>query len=262
MKTLVVQSAADQRPEWIERCLTSVRSWADHAQYDYHFMGDELFDFVPAWYLAKCGDSYPVATDLARLVWMQQLLQDRVADCVIWLDADVLVFAPQLRIAPQTTCLFGYELWVQPKSGKPGLEVRGNVHNAVAAFRQDCPILPFLIEAIQRLMRRADPEHIAPQMMGPKLLSHLHNLVGFEITHAVGAVSPELLKDLAGQPGAAMALWSARIREPMLAANLAASTTSAVATNTVEVNECLNSVVDTLCLCVDGFAGAESLVKS
>ena len=77
-------------------------------------MGDELFEFVPRWYLAKCGSKLPVATDLARLVWMQQLLQDDVADCVLWMDADVLVFAPQLRIAPQSTCLFGYEYWVQP----------------------------------------------------------------------------------------------------------------------------------------------------
>ena len=76
----------------------------------------------------KCGSKLPVATDLARLVWMQQLLQDDVADCVLWMDADVLVFAPQLRIAPQSTCLFGYEYWVQPIPGKAGFQVRGNVH--------------------------------------------------------------------------------------------------------------------------------------
>ena len=261
MKTLVVQSAADRRPEWMERCLSSVQSWAAHARYEYLFLGDELFDFVPDWYLAKCGDKRPVAADLARLVWMQRLLQDNVADCVIWLDADVLVFAPQLRIAPQSTCLFGYELWVQPKHGKSGFEVRGNVHNAVAAFRQDCPILPFLIEVIQRLMRRADPEHIAPQMMGPKLLSHLHNFVGFEITHAIGAVSPALHRDLTDGSGAALQAWARRVQEPLLAANLAASTAPEVAATEVEVDACLHTVIDALSLCVGGFAGATSLVK-
>ena len=255
MKTLVVQSAAAQRSAWIDRCLNSVRNWADVAQYDYRFMGDEIFEFVPAWYVAKCTDKLPVATDLARLVWMQQLLQQDAADCVIWLDADVLVFAPHLRIAPQTTCLFGYEHWVQPKRGKAGFEVRGNVHNAVAAFRQGCPILPFLIEVIQRLMRRADPDHIAPQMMGPKLLNHLHNLADFELTHQVGAVSPDLLTELAGTPGAAMAAWTRRLREPMLAANLAASTAGAV-------EECLNPAMDRLLLCDQGLVGAESFIKS
>ena len=262
MKTLVLQSAAAQRPRWMERCLSSVQKWAVQAQYDYRFLGDELFEFVPDWYLAKCGDKRPVATDLARLVWMQRLLRDDVADCVIWLDADVLVFAPQLRITPRTTCLFGYEYWVQQKRGKSGFEVRGNVHNAVAAFRQGCPILPFLIEVIQRLMRRADPEYIAPQMMGPKLLSHLHNLVDFELNRAVGAVSPELLTELADRPGDAMKLWSMRVREPMLAANLAASTANEIAPGPTAVEERLNKAIDALLLCVDGFAGVESLIKS
>ena len=262
MKTLVLQSAADQRPEWMQRCLASVQSWAAVAHYEYLFLGDDLFEFVPAWYLDKCGEKLPVATDLARLLWMQQLLREKAADCVIWLDADVLVFAPHLRIAPRTTCLFGYEYWVQRKRGKTGFEVRGNVHNAVAAFRQDCPILPFLIQVIQRLMRRADPQHIAPQMMGPKLLSHLHNTVDFELARAVGAVSPEMLRELADTPGVAMQLWSSRVQEPMLAANLAASTAVELAAEPAAVEASLHAAIDALLSCADGFIGAESLVKS
>ena len=167
-----------------------------------------------------------------------------------------------MRIAPRTTCLFGYEYWVQRKRGKTGFEVRGNVHNAVAAFRQDCPILPFLIEVIQRLMRRADPQHIAPQMMGPKLLSHLHNTVDFELARAVGAVSPEMLRELADTPGDAMQLWSSRVQEPMLAANLAASTTVELAAEPAAVEASLHAAIDALLSCADGFIGAESLVKS
>ncbi len=253
MNTLVLQSAAQQRPLWIDRCLASVREWAEQAGYGYQFMGDELFEFVPRWYLAKCGSKLPVATDLARLVWMQQLLQDDVADCVLWMDADVLVFAPQLRIAPQSTCLFGYEYWVQPIPGKAGFQVRGNVHNAVAAFRKNCPILPFLIEIIQRLMRRADPDHIAPQMMGPKLLSHLHNLADFELTYEVGALAPDVLIELASQPGAAMAALAKKVETPMLAANLAAST--ATATDVESAETILQRAIDALLTHRTGFTG-------
>ena len=41
MNTLVIQSAADQRPQWMDRCLSSAQSWAEQAQYDYQFIGDE-----------------------------------------------------------------------------------------------------------------------------------------------------------------------------------------------------------------------------
>ena len=71
----------------MDRCLASVRDWAEQAGYGYQFMGDELFEFVPSWYLTKCGEKLPVATDLARLIWMQQCLQEKVADCVLWMDA-------------------------------------------------------------------------------------------------------------------------------------------------------------------------------
>ena len=255
MRTLIVQSAADERPAWTDRCLASAQTWAEHAEYDYRFIGDDLFGFVPDWYLAKCADKLPVAADLARLVWIQQLLSSDVAECVVWLDADVLVFAPQLRIAPQTSCLFGYEYWVQPKRDQTGFAVRGSVHNAVAAFRKNCPILPFLIEIILRLMRRVDPDHIAPQMMGPKLLSHLHNLADFELAYQVGALSPELLLELAAVPGGAMEAWAKRLREPILAANLAASTAVAVEPH-------MSPAIDRLLSCDQGFAGATSLIKS
>ncbi|GIS19683.1 MAG: hypothetical protein CM15mP120_15990 [Pseudomonadota bacterium] len=81
-------------------------------------MGDELFEFVPGGIWQNAVASCLWRPTWRALVWMQQLLQDDVADCVLWMDADVLVFAPQLRIAPQSTCLFGYEYWVQPIPGR------------------------------------------------------------------------------------------------------------------------------------------------
>jgi hypothetical protein len=86
--------------------------------------------------------------------------------------------------------------------------------------------------------------------------------VDFELNRAVGAVSPELLTELADRPGDAMKLWSMRVREPMLAANLAASTADEIAPGPTAVEERLNKAIDALLLCVDGFAGVESLIKS
>jgi hypothetical protein len=86
--------------------------------------------------------------------------------------------------------------------------------------------------------------------------------VDFELDQAVGAVSPELLNELADQPGNAMKVWSMRVREPMLAVNLAASTVNEIASGPAAVEERLNKAIDALLLCVDGFIGAESLIKS
>ena len=53
-----------------------------------------------------------------------------------------------------------------------------------------------------------------------------------------------------------------RVREPMLAANLAASTANEIAPGPTAVEERLNKAIDALLLCVDGFVGPESLIKS
>ncbi|MEZ7819419.1 MAG: hypothetical protein ACI883_000981 [Candidatus Azotimanducaceae bacterium] len=247
-KTLVLQSAPAQRPQWLDTCLVSVESWAAETGYAYRFIGDELFDEVPDWYMHKVAGRMPIASDLGRLLWIKNLLDQGEADTVVWLDADVLVFAPSLlRVEPVSSCLFGQELWIQknlskgsaksgekPQRQKGKWQARKNVHNALAAFRKGCPVLPFLIEVIQRMMRRVDANFIAPQMMGPKLLTNLHNLADFELMPSVGALSPEVILDLAGheestgknlqgaRQGALQALL-AKQTEPMLAANLCTS---------------------------------------
>ena len=66
------------------------------------------------------------------------------------------------------------------------------MHNAYCAFRSDCTTLPFLINTTQRIIERIDPDFIAPQIVGPKLVTSLHNIVGFELEHRIGAVSPQL----------------------------------------------------------------------
>jgi len=251
-KTLVLQSAQSRRAQWLDTCLVSVESWAAQANYTYRFIGDELFDQVPEWYMRKVAGRMPIASDLGRLLWIKNLIDQGEADTVVWLDADVLVFAPsKLKLAPVSSCVFGQELWIQkklpkshPKDGEKlqrqngTWQVRKNVHNALAAFRKDCPVLPFLIEVIQRMMHRVDANFIAPQMMGPKLLSNLHNLADFELMPSVGALSPEVILNLAGKQakheetsvknsqgagqGALQALL-ARQTEPLLAANLCSS---------------------------------------
>ncbi|MCZ6710486.1 MAG: hypothetical protein O7B25_08995, partial [Gammaproteobacteria bacterium] len=62
-----------------------------------------------------------------------------------------------------------------------------------------CVVLPFLIHATLRIIHQVDPAHLAPQLVGPKLLSALHNIVGFDLIDRVGAFSPLVIDALEHQ---------------------------------------------------------------
>jgi hypothetical protein len=201
-------------------CLASVEQWTQDHGHEYLFIGDEIFETVPAWYLAKVGNKLPVATDYGRLILMRDALQAGY-DEVVWFDADLVIFDQSLTLAFEGTCAFGQEVWIQ----QPGmrLEARRNVHNAVCVFRPGCPILPFLIHTVESLIRRVDADRISPQMVGPRLLNALHPLADFPLLPQVGALSPELLADLIAGQGPALDLLRKESRVPLQAANLSAS---------------------------------------
>lgn len=225
MSTLVIQSCSPaQRESWISACLASVEGWTSLRGHAYRFVGDEIFDRVPQWYLAKVGNKLPVATDYARLVLMREAL-DSGYDEVVWFDADLLIFDQNLRLDFDGTCAFGQEVWVEWRDGR--LRARRNVHNAVCVFRSGCPVLPYLMHTILSLIRRVDPAHIAPQIAGPKLLNALHPLSDFALLPQVGALSPEVVADLAAGQGAALDMLRRETAVPLQAVNLSASVNGA-----------------------------------
>ena len=221
MKTLVIQSCrTDNIPAWIQSCLDSVRVWIEIHGYHRCFIGDEIFDLVPDWYMEKTGKG-PIATDYARLVLMKHALENQGFDQVIWLDADVFILDTAMHLESLGSCAFGQEIWVQTDRGK--LKVRKNVHNAVCLFRQGCVVLPFLIETIASIVRRAVPDKISPQMVGPKLLTALHSLHDFDLLPQVGAISPDVASDIIAGGGDALSLLQEKTTVPLQAANLCAS---------------------------------------
>jgi hypothetical protein len=224
MKTVVIQSfRTDAVPAWIEVCMASVRNWCELKEYTWRFVGEELFDDVPHWYLEKTGRG-PVAADYARLKLLQNALDNDGFDQAIWLDADVYIMAPALSLDCKQSCAFGQETWIQANNnGKGGMQARTNVHNAVCVFRRGCVVLPFLADTVASIIRRADPAHIAPQMVGPKLLTALHSLYGFDLLPQVGALSPAVVKDIIHGGGPALDLLLEKTPVSLQAVNLCAS---------------------------------------
>ena len=113
-KTLVIQSFRTvDVPEWISACLASVKTWVDMRGYGYRFVGDEIFDRVPSWYLEKASKHPQIATDLGRLELIHEALNEGYSR-VAWLDADVLIFDPDgFDVKHIHDFAFGLEFWVQ-----------------------------------------------------------------------------------------------------------------------------------------------------
>ena len=221
MRKVVLQSAPSDKPEWVSECIDSVSEWASAIGADYVYFDDRFFDVLPDWYQSKLVGRGPILADLARLLHIKTLLAEGV-DSVIWCDADTLVVDAYWRPEIPLHSRFGEEYWLQcNKAG--ALEVRRQPHNAFMIFSQASPVLDFLIHTTQSLIRRVDPAHIAPQMVGPKLIKALHTFADFELEPAAGAMSPLLMQALLSGDPATISVFNNALSTPPKMMNLCAS---------------------------------------
>ena len=219
--TLVIQSHRAPLPwPWIAPCLDSVRDWCAMNAYQYRFMGDELFDRIPVALLKKTQHQCVIATDLARLLILQDALKNGY-ETVIWMDADFLVFNPSALSIPDEPCAVGREVWVQQdKQGK--LKSYKKVHNAFLMFRKGNSFLDFYADTAQRLLTQIQGP-MPPQFIGPKLLTALHNVANLPVLETAGMLSPMVIKDILAAEGAALDMFIKHSVQPVAAANLCGS---------------------------------------
>ena len=221
MKTVVLQSAPLERPLWVTDCMAGVARWAENNRFEYACYGDEFFDALPAWYRQKVEGRGPILADLARLIHARSVLQEGY-EAVIWCDSDTLIIDPLWQPTTPSHSIFGYELWLQrDKLGR--LEIRKQPHNAYLMFTATSPVLDFLIHAVESIIHRADPKHIAPQMVGPKLLKALNTFADFDLEYAAGAMSPLLLEALVSDDDEIASYFKAAQTSPPKLMNLCAS---------------------------------------
>lgn len=220
-RTLVIQSHRSPLPwPWLEGCLESVHGWCTGNSYEYRFIGDALFDYVPAVLLEKTQGQPVIATDLARLQVLREALQ-RGYETVVWMDADFLVFNPSAFALPVESCALGREVWVQnDEHGK--LRAHKKVHNAFLMFRQGNSFLDFYAETAERLLAE-NRGTIPPQFIGPKLLTALHNVAGLPVLETAGMFSPLVIRDVLAGQGPALDLFTRHSVQPVTAANLCIS---------------------------------------
>ena len=189
-------------------------------EYEYLFLGDELFDCLSAELLDKTHHQKVVASDLARLFVLKDALV-RGYKTVVWLDADFLIFNAAGFLLPDHPYAVGREVWVQnDRHGK--LKVYKKVHNAFLMFRQGNSFLDFYSDTAERLLLLHQGT-MPPQYIGPKLLTALHNVAQLPVLETAGMLSPAVIKAILNQRGAALDLFAAQSPGMPLAANLCVS---------------------------------------
>jgi len=188
---------------------------------EYRFYDDELFERVPEWYLNKTQDRLVVATDLARLVLAKELLKEGY-DRVIWCDADMLIFAPKLfQVQIETEYAFGREVWIQ-KDTKGRLKAYHKIHNAFCVFTTGNSFLDFYIHSCLSIVKRIEGQMV-PQIVGPKFLSAIHNILDCPVVEEAGMFSPLVVADILCDAGPALDMLKAESASALYAANLSAS---------------------------------------
>lgn len=243
--TVVIQSHAPTAPEIVVRATECVRAWAAGNGYDYAFKHDELFDLISADCLHAAGTRMQMAADVARLAWIQALLDDGWSR-VVWIDADIHVFRPELfSVDVEDGYAFGREHWVQSDSGAK-LRVYNNVHNALLVFTPaGRATLDFYAEQATRILLAAGPS-VPPQLVGPKLLTALHNVVRFPLLDSVGMASPRVIRDLSEGGGTAWKMLNAAHGGALAALNLSTSLLGTTTDGVAVTDDLLRRAVETL----------------
>ena len=240
--TLVIQSHRDPLPfRWLRHCLDSVERWASASGYDYRFVGDELFESVDAELLDKTGSQKVIASDLARLKWLQRGLTEGY-ECVVWCDADFLIFDQHRFVLPGTAYALGREVWVQCDRANK-LKVYRKVHNALLMFRQGNHFLDFYADTAERLLR-LNHGGMPAQFIGPKLLTALHNIAVCPVLECAGMLSPLVIRDLLAGQGDALELFRDKSPQSIAGANLGSSLTESEGLSDAEMEMLIGVLLD------------------
>ena len=195
MKTLVLQSYRTKAvPRWLKTCHRTVKDWAAGVGYDYRFVGDELFDYIPSWFKQKCkGQMLPV-TDLGRLQWMERLMREG-ATRVVWVDYDVVILDRSFRVPQNLSVLFTKERYLKRAPDGRLVQVDA-INNSIMMIERGSPILEFLIGAILARARRI-VGRVHPGFAGTRLLTELATVFEPPLLRKVAFISPTVLIDLA-----------------------------------------------------------------
>lgn len=223
MKTIVYQSYRTvDVPEWITRCMETVKSWAELKGFDYEFIDDRLFEYVPDWYLEIACGQIELIADLARLEIARKFLQ-KGYDRTIWVDADVVIFNPEkFTIKSSIPYAFCREVWIGvAKDGKVLCSTK--VNNAVTVFTKDNTILDIYINTCKDIVKLKG-DSIDKLDISTRFLTNIYEQwPDLPLLTNVGLFSPAVIYSIVSGSDEYIELYINKFGYPVQAANLCAS---------------------------------------
>lgn len=218
---MVLQSHRQPLPQaWLEPCLHSVQNCAALNGFDYSFVDDQLFDAVADDILTKTNRQKVITSDLVRIIKLKSLLQQDY-DCVIWCDADFLIFNADKFALPESSYALGREVWVQ-QDRQNRLRAYSKVHNAFTVFLLGNSFLDFYTDTAEKLLLKNNGT-MPPQFIAPKLLIALHNIALCPVQENAGMLSPLVIQDLIKGGGEVPDFFIKKSPQPICAENLYSS---------------------------------------
>ncbi len=205
--------------------METVRQWADANSYDYEFIDDRLFTYLPDWYRKASGAQLLPQTDLARLAVAKELLAGPY-DRAVWVDADIVIYDPDgFKIDTPVGFSLCHEVWTRRmKDGS--VRARTKVNNAVLVFHKNNSFLDFYIFACQSIMHSRDG-NIHHDDVGTRFLSSLNATCRLPLLATVGMFSPDMCRAMLDDDEPFLDRYAELCHGPCYAANLCASLTDA-----------------------------------
>lgn len=221
LNTIVLQSfRRHDVPEWLALCMDSVQKWSKMRGWMYRFLDDRFFELAPAIARERCAGNIYALTDICRLRWMQQEL-DAGWKRVVWVDADVVVFAPDLLdVATRSGHAFAHEVFLSLRENG-GFDVLDGCNNALMVFdsRGREMLDRYLASCLARLAGL--PAGSVPRTaLGPSLLKEWRDKGELELIDNVGLFTYAIMKQVAEGTGRLPAECARRARGRLAAANL------------------------------------------
>ncbi len=220
MKTVVLQSYRSYDiPAWIERCMASVRLWALDNGWQYELLDDSLFAFAPEWARLRCCGNLYAVTDICRLEWLRNRL-DNGYERAIWVDADVLVFAPELLdVTTRNGYAFARELFLHVGIGGRITQIEG-VNNSLMVFERNQAMLDMYYDACLGRLRHIPPGPVPRTALGPALLTSMAHESPLDTMNGVGQFSVSIMRQIAAGGGYLTSMCEQLPPGPLGAANL------------------------------------------
>jgi len=238
--TVVFQSFRTQNvPAWIARCLQSACHWAKLRGFDYHFVDDQLFEYVPSELRARTQNKV-ILSDIARLLVSRELLSTGY-NRAIWIDADVIVFDPESWELPTASdYYFTHELWPTPHPGGVRLDLRAN--NAVMVFSAGNPFLDCYIDCCRRIL--TSDADLKNWHLGVRFLTGVRQVCPLPLLTNIGMLGPPLLEDILHGPKLLLTAYMRAMGTSLVAANCCASTSDSTVGEFVVTEKVFEEVIN------------------